>query len=202
MKFVGMLACVPLAGCGGPTAGTPVAESVPPPAQGQSNSSTTTTAPTLDVSPPTTAIPNPAVTGTTFDGCASVTTADEASWELLPLKKRDNSDDGPAGSEGARGCYWQAKKWQIRVYAFDGTIAGWTERYRDRYDRIDPHQFGTRGGIVAEEPTKFGTCTAILPSQQGLAAATVVLGYDLRKQGYDPCPLTVQIMTTIEPKIP
>lgn len=200
-RIGGILAALTMAGCGGSTAGTPVAISMSTSAESPTQSATTT--PSLDVSPPTTAIPNPAVSGTTFDGCASVTTTDEIAWELTPSSKKDISDKGgPMGSETARGCFWNVNKWQIRIYAFNGSLPQWTQRYGERYDRMDHRQFGSRDGVVAHQAPPLAGCTVVIPSQQGLAAVAVVPSYDLEKQGFDACPLASKIMTTIEPRIP
>lgn len=203
MTISSIAACAALTSCGGTTSGTPVTESASAPTQNRSSEASAPTSTLgLDVSPPQAAIANPNVTGTTFDGCAVVTKTDEATWELVPVRKRDLSDDGPAGSEGARGCYWDAKKWQLRVYAINGSIAEWTHKYGEKYDRLKQQRFGNRDGLVAHQAAPFLGCIVLVPSQQGLAGVALIPGFDLQDQGFDACPTAEQIMNTVESRIP
>ncbi|MUM16519.1 hypothetical protein BI330_09015 [Mycobacterium sp. CBMA 623] len=90
----------------------------------------------------------------------------------------------------------------MRVYAFNGTVPQWTERYGARYDRIDHRTFGTRDGVVAHQPAPLLGCIVLVPAQQGLVGVAVIPGFDLSDQGTDNCPAAIQMMTTIEPRIP
>lgn len=188
-----------LAGCGGSTAGTPVAESAG--GHGKTTATVSTVAPS-DLSPPTTALPNPEVKGASFDACASVADAQVRSWELDPASKRDTSVDKALGWWGVRGCLWDGPKWFVRIYAFDGTIDGWKEQYRDDLASTETVQFGSREGLIAHALPPRLNCRAVIPSQQGLVAVMVNPAFDLEKQKFDVCPLATRIMTDIEPRIP
>lgn len=181
-----------LAGCGGTAARDDVAASV----SETSRSSSPTSMPLAGVSSPTTAAPNPNVTGTTFDGCASVTDSQVTSWELDASTKRDTKDS--LLGEGVRGCRWNGDKWFLRVYATNGSMADW-EKPQPQFDRQEKVQIGTRQGGTGHEA---GGCSAVVSSQQGLAVVQVDLSRKLEREGFDACPLAVQIMTAIEPKIP
>lgn len=181
-----------LAGCGGTAAREDVVGSV----SETSRSSSPTSMPLAGVSSPTTAAPNPNVTGTTFDGCASVTDSQVTSWELDASTKRDTKDS--LLGEGVRGCRWNGDKWFLRVYATNGSFAEW-EKPQPQFDRQEKVQIDTRQGATGHEASG---CSAVVSSQQGLAVVQVDLSRKLEREGFDACPLAVQIMTAIEPKIP
>ncbi|WP_236737535.1 DUF3558 family protein [Mycobacteroides franklinii] len=190
-----------LTGCTGSTTGTPVAASQP--ASSVTLSTAAATAPSLDLTPPTTAVANPQVTGTSFDGCAAVTKVEEAQWQLRPDSKHDTANNGPLGAESVRGCLWNGKNGQVRVYAFDGTIQRWQKAQQRNFDRMEPTQFGDREGLVAHKaPDQVPGCTVLLPSQSGIAGVMTLPSVALEDQGADMCPFATQIMTTIEPRIP
>ncbi|MBE5458373.1 DUF3558 family protein [Mycobacteroides abscessus] len=181
-----------LAGCSGAVTGDPVVASV----SDVSHSPIPTSTPLAGVSPPTTAAPNPNVTGTTFDGCASVTDLQITSWELDSSTKRDTKDS--ILGEGVRGCRWNGDKWFLRVYATNGSMAVW-EKPQPQFDRQEKVQIGSRQGGTGHEASG---CSAVVSSQQGLAVVQVDLARKLEREGFDACPLAVQIMTAIEPRIP
>ncbi|MUM23977.1 DUF3558 domain-containing protein [Mycobacterium sp. CBMA271] len=187
------LVALSLSACGNTVAGTPTAMSIGP------SSSTPRTQVTLSgVSPPTTAAPNDNVTGTTFDGCASVTDAEIASWELKPETKHDTK--GQPQARNVRGCLWNGKQWYLRIYAVNGSITQWDKPQEDN-DRQEAITIGSRSGWLLHSKDQI-TCTIALPSQQGIATVQVNLNLELTDQRYDQCPLAKQIMTTIEPRIP
>lgn len=189
-----------LAGCSTSTTGTPIAASLP---ASSATQSPTIPTPSLDLTPPTTSVANPRVTGTTFDGCASVTKEEEAQWELRPDSKRDTAKNGPLGSESVRGCLWNGKKGQVRVYSFDGSIPHWQNTNADDFDSMKAARFGAREGIVAHSaPNQIPGCTVLLPSQNGIAAVMALPSIALEDQGVDMCPFATQVMTAIEPRIP
>ncbi|WP_081343417.1 DUF3558 family protein [Mycobacteroides chelonae] len=182
-------ACVSLAGCGGGSgiSGTATSAVTSTTASSAPSSSSTTTASTKDP-----------VKGTAFDACAAVTDADLAAWKVDPSSRR-NAQDVPWG-QNVRGCVWDGPQWDIKVYAVDGKISNF-ETPSEFNDRQEPITIGSRSGWLLH--TKNGlSCTVVLPSEQGLAAAQVDLFSELTKQRYDQCPLAVQIATQIEPKIP
>lgn len=181
-----------LAGCSGAVSGDPVVVSD----SDVSHSPIPTSTPLAGVSPPTTAAPNPNVTGTTFDGCASVTDLQIASWELDASTKRDTKDS--ILGEGVRGCRWNGDKWFLRVYATNGSMAAW-EKPQPQFDRQEKVQIGSRQGGTGHEASG---CSAVVSSQQGLAVVQVDLARKSEREGFDACPLAVQIMTAIEPRIP
>ncbi|TDZ81208.1 DUF3558 family protein [Mycobacteroides salmoniphilum] len=165
-------------------------------------SSQTTALPTTlaGVSLPTTAAPNPKVTGTTFDGCASVTDAEATSWGLNLSSKTDTKDRSTLGAEDVRGCLWDGDKWQVRVYAINGSLSLW-ERPSPNFDRKTQVQFGTRPGWLAHG-SHIPDCTAVVASEQGLAGVQVLPDRALQLDHTDVCPIAQQIMNTILPRIP
>lgn len=190
-----------LAGCSDPMTGTPVAASIPS-SSGTPPTAVTSTPP-LDLTPPITAVANPNVTGTSFDGCAAVTKAEEAQWQLRPDSKHDTANNGPLGAESVRGCLWNGKNGQVRVYAFDGTIQRWQKAQQRNFDRIEQTRFGDRDGLVAHKaPGQVPGCTVLVPSQNGIAGVMTLPSVALEDQGADMCPFATRIMTTIEPRIP
>lgn len=191
------VACLTLAACGGTVTGSPVTADV----TGSTSTRVITPTQLTGVSPPTTAALNPNVTGTTFDGCASVSDSEITSWELDPTSKVDTKDSKTLGSESVRGCHWKGTKWYLRVYANNGSIADW-ERPQPQFDRIEPVKIGQRDGWVAHDAPPHGGCTVVLSSQQGIAAVQVDPIVKLMDQGFDACPLATKIMTTIELRIP
>ncbi|SKU94651.1 Protein of uncharacterised function (DUF3558) [Mycobacteroides abscessus subsp. bolletii] len=147
---------------------------------------------------PATTNASDAVKGTTFDPCGAVTDADLSAWQVDPATKRDAHT--VLWGQNVRGCVWDGPQWGVRVYAVDGKLSNFEapDESNDRQERIT---VGSRSGWLMH--TKNGlSCTVVLPSQQALAAAQVDLNRELTKQRYDQCPLTVQIATQIEPKIP
>lgn len=189
--------CLAATACSGQVTGTPVVESLssqgsPPPLEG--------------VSPPTTAAPNPNVTGTTFDGCASVTDTEARSWELDPASKHDLK--GQIFAQNGRGCMWSGTpagqwnvpRWYLKLYAIDGSLSQW-EKPVTRYDRQEKITIGSRTGWLLHNVNQ-AICSVALPSQNGIATVQIDLDSELTKQRYDQCPLAIQIATTIEPRIP
>lgn len=182
-----------VAGCGNTVTGEPTTANV-------SGTTEPSRAPVKisGVSPPTTAAPNPDVTGTTFDGCASVTDAEAASWGVKPETKFDTK--GTPQSRTVRGCNWKGDKWWLRVYSGNGAVSQF-DKPSDREDRKEPLTIGSRTGWLIHSSDQM-VCAAVLPSEQGIATVQVSLNLELTDQRYDQCPLTKQIMTTIEPRIP
>lgn len=150
------------------------------------------------VSPPTTAAPNENITGNTFDGCASVTDAEAASWELKPETKHDTKDTPQ--SRTVRGCIWKGDKWWLKLYAGNGSVSKF-DPPQEYVDRQEPITIGSRSGWLMHS-SDGATCAAVLPSGQGIATVQVELNLALTDARYDQCPLAKQIMTTIEPRIP
>lgn len=188
--LVGLGGCLILAGC--TTSGAPVTEST------AASSSSTALTVLAGVSPPTTAAPNPRVTGTTFDGCASVTDAEAISWELDPASKVDMA--GKMFTQNGRGCRWTGPKWFLKLYAIDGSLSQWdTLQYGNDWQK--KITIGGRAGWLLHTKDQ-ATCTVALPSQQGIATVQVDLDLEPQRAGYDQCPLAVQIATTVEPRIP
>lgn len=97
-----------------------------------------------------------------------------------------------------RGCRWNGDKWFLRVYSTNGSMAEW-QKPQPRFDRQEKVQIGARQGGTGHDPD---ACSAVLPSQQGLAVVQVDLTVKLKREGFDACPLAVQIMSAIEPRIP
>ncbi|MBA0049099.1 DUF3558 family protein [Mycobacteroides sp. LB1] len=165
-----------------------------------SSPATTTSTALVGVSPPTAAAPNPKVTGTTFDGCASVTDAEATSWGLDLSSKRTTADDNAVGADSVRGCVWDGDKWQVRAYAVNGSITEWGRPSPD-FDRKEQVQFGSRQGWLAHG-ARIPDCTAVVGSEQGLAGVQVIPHRALQLDHTDVCPITQQIMTTIVSRIP
>lgn len=183
--------CLLVAACNDPVTGLPTTTS--------SSASSARVIPALSgVSPPTTAAPNPDVKGTTFDGCASVTDAEVASWELTPETKHDTK--GTPMSSTVRGCIWKGPKWYLKVYAGNGQVSQF-DQPSDKTDHQEPITIGSRTGWLIHSSNQ-ATCVAVLPSENGIATVQVDLTLELTDQRYDQCPLAKQIMTTIEPRIP
>ncbi|BAX97335.1 hypothetical protein MSTE_02019 [Mycobacteroides stephanolepidis] len=185
--------CLAAAACSGGVTGTPVAGS-----SSGTSSSIGAPAPLPGVSPPTTAAPNPNVTGTTFDGCASVTDTEAQSWQLDPASKVDLA--GKLFSENGRGCRWIGSQGDLKVYAIDGSLSQWDKPIA-RYDRQEKITIGSRTGWLLHNVNQ-AICSVALPSQNGIATVQVDLNSELTKARYDQCPLAVQIATTVEPRIP
>nr|WP_100525582.1 DUF3558 domain-containing protein [Mycobacteroides abscessus] len=181
--------CLAATACSSDVTGTPVAGS---------SSSQGAPAPLEGVSPPTTAASNPNVTGTTFDGCASVTDAEAKSWQLDPSSKIDLH--GQLFSGSGRGCRWTGPQWYLKLYGINGSLSQWDKPVA-RYDRQEKITIGSRTGWLLHNVNQ-AICSVALPSQNGIATVQVDLGSELTKQRYDQCPLAVQIATTIEPRIP
>lgn len=185
--------CLVAAACSGDVTGTPVAGS-----SSATSSSPSAPAPLSGVSPPTTAAPNPNVTGTNFDGCASVTDAEATSWQLDPASKADL--EGKLFSENGRGCRWTGPRGDLKLYAIDGSLSQWDKPVA-RYDRQEKITVGSRTGWLLHNVNQ-AICSVALPSQNGIATVQVDLNSELTKARYDQCPLAVQIATTVEPRIP
>lgn len=178
------------AACHGATDGTPTIASP----------AVTTTTVLSGVSPPTTAPPNPKVTGTTFDGCASVTDAEAKSWGQDLTTKRTTAEDNALGADSVRGCVWDGDKWQVRVFAVDGSLDLWGRSSTD-FDRKEQVQFGSRQGWLAHG-ARIPDCTAVVASQEGLAGVQLLPNRALELDHTDVCPMTQQIMTSIVSRIP
>lgn len=186
-----------LAACSGEVTGTPVVGST---------SSKSAAVPLKGVSPPTAAAPNPKVTGTTFDGCASVTDAEARSWELDPASKVDL--EGKLFAQNVRGCAWSGipsgewnvPRWYLKLYATDGSLSQW-DTPRPQNDRQERVTIGPRTGWLLHDKNQ-ASCSVALPSQSGIATVQIDLNSELTKARYDQCPLAVQIATTVEPRIP
>ncbi|ORA61645.1 DUF3558 family protein [Mycobacteroides franklinii] len=159
-------------------------------------SSPSTSADTSKASTTKTTVPD-RVKGTTFDACTAITDADVATWEVKPGSRDAHTT---AFGQNVRGCIWDGPKWGVKVYAVDGSVSGF-ERLNDRWDRQEQVTIGTRTGWLLHDREGM-SCTIVVPSQQAIAAVQVDLNLDLTRQHYDQCPLALQIMTQIEPKIP
>ncbi|TDZ94010.1 DUF3558 family protein [Mycobacteroides salmoniphilum] len=168
--------------------GTPTAGSVS--ASSSSSSSTSTPATTNTASDP--------VKGTTFDGCAAATSADLTSWEVDPSSKQDAHNI--AFGQNVRGCMWVGPKWGIKIYAVDANLDQ-LEQPQKRFDRQERVQIGSRSGWLVHTTSAI-SCSIAIPSQQGVASVQIDLKTELTEQHYDQCPLALQIMKQIEPKIP
>lgn len=153
------------------------------------DTSTSSTATNTDSNP---------VKGTTFDACSSITDADVATWKVDPANKRDAHQT--AFGQRVRGCIWGGPDWFVKVYAVDGSIAQ-LEQPNIRFDRQERVQIGSRSGWLLHDKSGIG-CSVGIQSQQAIAAVQIDLKTDLTAQHYDQCPLALQIMKQIEPKIP
>lgn len=162
-----------------------------------STSSSSTSLPTGSPSTTTNTDSNP-VKGTTFDACSSITDADVATWKVDPANKRDAHQT--AFGQRVRGCIWGGPDWFIKVYAVD-TPMSQLERPNDRWDRHEQVQVGARSGWLIHDVNGM-SCSVTIPSLQAVATVQVDLKLDLTEQRYDQCPLALQIMKQIEPKIP
>ncbi|NGX06872.1 hypothetical protein UI24_06915 [Mycobacteroides franklinii] len=135
--------------------------------------------------------------GTTFDACSAITDSDVATWEVKPEKRDAHTT---AFGQNVRGCIWDGPKWGIKVYAVDTSLSQ-LEQPNDRWDRHEQVKVGARSGWLIHD-VNGATCSVSIPSQQAIATVQVDLNLDLTRQRYDQCPLALQIMTQIEPKIP
>ncbi|MBF9520479.1 hypothetical protein B5566_19225 [Mycobacterium sp. MHSD3] len=166
--------------------GTPTASSAP------------TSSSSVSTSSPTTSTDSSPAKGTTFDACTAITDADVSDWKVDPANKRDAHQT--AFGQRVRGCIWGGPDWFVKVYAVDGSMAQ-LEQPNDRFDRQERVQIGSRAGWLLHDKNGIG-CSVGIPSQQAIAAVQVDLKTDLTEQHYDQCPLALQIMKQIEPKIP
>lgn len=137
------------------------------------------------------------VAGTTFDACTAITDADVATWEVKPDKRDAHAT---AFGQNVRGCIWDGPKWGVKVYAVDTPLSQLAQP-NDKWDRHEPVTVGTRSGWLVHN-VNGASCTVAIPSEQAIAAVQVDLNLDLTEQHYDQCPLALQIMKQIEPKIP
>lgn len=180
--------CMLMTACHGQTDGEPA-------------SSAATATSLAGVSPPTTAAPNKNVTGATFDGCASVTDAEAASWGADPAKKHDDADGRTAQWEIVRGCYWFGPKWQLRVDARDGSLANF-DHPDPKFEHKEQVQIGSRQAWVARDAAPHAGCMVFIPSQQGIVTVQLVGGIDVQDARTDLCPQAIEIMKALEPRIP
>ncbi|AGM27883.1 hypothetical protein MASS_1281 [Mycobacteroides abscessus subsp. bolletii 50594] len=95
---------------------------------------------------------------------------------------------------------WVGPKWGIKIYAVDANLdqLGQPQKRFDRQERV---QIGSRSGWLVHTTSAI-SCSIAIPSQRGVASVQVDLKTDLTEQHYDQCPLALQIMKQIEPKIP
>ncbi|KRQ26889.1 hypothetical protein BKG82_06415 [Mycobacteroides chelonae] len=149
------------------------------------------------MTPSTTSTDSDPVKGTTFDPCTAITEADIATWEVKPDKRDAHTT---AFGQRVRGCIWDGPKWGIKIYAVDTSISQ-LEQPNSRFDRQERVQVGSRTGWLLHDKNWIG-CSVAIPSQQAIATVQVDLNLDLTRQRYDQCPLALQIMKQIEPKIP
>ncbi|OAT69703.1 hypothetical protein AWB85_20165 [Mycobacteroides immunogenum] len=136
--------------------------------------------------------------GTTFDACSSITDADVATWKVDPANKRDAHQT--AFGQRVRGCIWGGPDWFIKIYAVDTPISQLAQP-NDRWDRHEQVTVGARSGWLIHN-ANGASCSVTIPSEQAVATVQIDLKTDLTAQHYDQCPLALQIMTQIEPKIP
>ncbi|MBB4854890.1 hypothetical protein HNP40_002282 [Mycobacteroides chelonae] len=169
--------------------GTPTTKSTSTPSSPPS-SSASVTSPTINTD-------SDPVKGTTFDPCTAITDADTATWEVKPEKRDAHTT---AFGQRVRGCIWNGPKWGIKIYAVKGSLAQF-EQPNGRFDRQERVQIGSRPGWLLHDKNWIG-CSVGIQSQQAIAAVQVDLNLDLTEQHYDQCPLALQIMKQIEPKIP
>ncbi|WP_237082483.1 DUF3558 family protein [Mycobacteroides abscessus] len=170
---------------GSPTAGTGTTSSI----QSSSSVSTSSTTTSTDSSP---------AKGTTFDACTAITDSDVSGWKVDPANKRDAHLT--AFGQRVRGCIWGGPDWFIKVYAVDGSLAQ-LEQPNSRFDSQQRVQVGSRSGWLLHDKDGI-SCSVGIQSQQAIAAVQVDLKTELTEQHYDQCPLALQIMKQIEPKIP
>lgn len=153
------------------------------------DTSTSSTATNTDSNP---------VKGTTFDACSSITDADVATWKVDPTNKRDAHQT--AFGQRVRGCIWGGPDWFIKIYAVDTPISQLAQP-NDRWDRHEQVTIGARSGWLIHN-ANGASCSVTIPSEQAVATVQIDLKTDLTAQHYDQCPLALQIMKQIEPKIP
>lgn len=165
------------------------------PTSGSASTSVVSSSPAL--STPTTVTNGNPVKGTTFDACSAITDADVATWEVKPDKRDAHTT---AFGQNVRGCIWDGSKWGIKIYAVDTPFSK-LEQPNDRWDRHERVAVGPRSGWLLHN-INGASCTVAIPSQQAIAAVQVDLNLELTEQHYDQCPLALQIMKQIEPKIP
>ncbi|WP_082822368.1 DUF3558 family protein [Mycobacteroides chelonae] len=169
--------------------GTPPTDSAP--------TSSTSSSSSASASPSTTSTDRDPVAGTTFNACTAITNEDVATWEVKPDKRDAHAT---AFGQNVRGCIWDGPKWGVKVYAVDTPLSQLAQP-NDKWDRHEPVTVGTRSGWLVHN-VNGASCTVAIPSQQAIAAVQVDLNLDLTEQRYDQCPLALQIMKQIEPKIP
>ncbi|SHV18371.1 DUF3558 family protein [Mycobacteroides abscessus] len=149
-------------------------------------------------SPATTSTDGVAVKGTAFDACTAITDADVSGWKVDPTNKRDAHQT--AFGQRVRGCIWGGPDWFIKIYAVDTSISQLAQP-NDRWDRHEQVTVGARSGWLIHN-ANGASCSVTIPSQQAVASVQVDLKTELTEQRYDQCPLALQIMKQIEPKIP
>ncbi|MFA4083151.1 DUF3558 family protein [Mycobacteroides salmoniphilum] len=165
------------------------------PAPGSASSSNSPSS-SASSSSTTTSTNNPAQ-GTTFDACTAITDADIATWEVKPDKRDAHTT---AFGQNVRGCIWNGPKWGIKIYAVDANLDQ-LEQPQKRFERQERVQVGSRPGWLVKTSNSIG-CAVAVTSQQSVVAVQVDLNLELTEQHYDQCPLALQIMKQIEPKIP
>ncbi|MBF9349398.1 DUF3558 family protein [Mycobacteroides chelonae] len=167
------------------------------PAARSTSTSSSTPSSSVSTPSPTTSTKSDPVKGTTFDACSAITDSDVATWEVKPDKRDAHTT---AFGQNVRGCIWDGPKWGIKVYAVDTSVSQ-LEQPNDRWDRHEQVQVGARSGWLIHD-VNGATCSVSIPSQQAIATVQVDLNLELTRQRYDQCPLALQIMKQIEPKIP
>ncbi|AYM44541.1 DUF3558 domain-containing protein [[Mycobacterium] chelonae subsp. gwanakae] len=167
------------------------------PTSGSASSSSLTSS-SASVSSTTTSTDSDPVKGTTFAACTAITDADVATWNVDPTNKRDAHQT--AFGQRVRGCIWGGPDWFIKVYAVDTPLSK-LEQPNDRWDRHEQVTVGARSGWLIHDVNGM-SCSVTIPSQKAIATVQVDLKTDLTEQRYDQCPLALQIMKQIEPKIP
>lgn len=167
------------------------------PAAGSTSTAFSTLSSSASTSFPTSSTKSDPVKGTTFDPCTAITDADTATWEVRPDRRDAHAT---AFGQNVRGCIWDGPKWGIKIYAVDTSISQLGQP-NSRFDRQEPVQVGLRTGWLLHDKNWIG-CSVAIPSQQATATVQVDLNLDLTRQHYDQCPLALQIMKQIEPKIP
>ncbi|MDO3298545.1 DUF3558 family protein [Mycobacteroides abscessus] len=167
------------------------------PATGSTSTASSTLSSSASTSFPTSSTKSDPVKGTTFDPCTAITDADTATWEVRPDRRDAHAT---AFGQNVRGCIWDGPKWGIKIYAVDTSISQLGQP-NSRFDRQEPVQVGLRTGWLLHDENWIG-CSVAIPSQQAIATVQVDLNLDLTRQRYDQCPLALQIMKQIEPKIP
>ncbi|WP_232785623.1 DUF3558 family protein [Mycobacteroides chelonae] len=166
------------------------------PTPGSTSSSSSFSSSTSTSSTTTTSTNNPAH-GTTFDACTAITDTDIAAWEVSPTKRDAHT---AAFGQNVRGCIWDGPKWGVKIYAVDANLDQ-LEQPQKRFERQERVQVGARSGWLVKTSNSIG-CAVAITSQQSVVAVQVDLNLELTRQRYDQCPLALQIMKQIEPKIP